>query len=115
MSPDWCHWREDQLELRLYIQPNARRNEVTGLHANRLKVRIAAPPHDSKANGELLRFLAREFGVARSKISLLSGEACREKRVAISSPTIRPLWFTALSEPSMAIAPSEETKKRPYN
>ena len=97
MSSAWFHWHENQLELKLYIQPGAQRNEVVGLHANRLKVRIAAPPLDGKANGELLRFLAEEFGVARSRVSLLSGEAYREKRVEISSPTIKPAWFITLS------------------
>lgn len=97
MSAHWYHWGEDQLELKLYIQPGAQRNEVVGLHADRLKVRIAARPQEGKANGELLRFLAREFGVARSKVNLLSGEACREKRVMICSPTINPSWFMALS------------------
>jgi hypothetical protein len=46
----------------LHVQPGAKRTEVAGVHgegaAARLKVRLAAPPVDGKANAELLRFLS---------------------------------------------------------
>ena len=57
---------------------------MAGLHGEALKIRLAAPPVDGKANACLIAFLADRLGVARSAISLLSGEASRAKRVRIS-------------------------------
>jgi uncharacterized protein (TIGR00251 family) len=73
--------------LRLHIQPGAKKTEVAGLHGEALKIRLAAPPVDGKANACLIAFLADQFGVARSSVSLLSGETSRAKRVHVSGVT----------------------------
>jgi len=70
--------------LRLHIQPGAKKTEVVGMHGEALKIRLAAPPVDGKANACLLAFLAETFGVARSAVSLISGETSRAKRVHVS-------------------------------
>ncbi len=58
-------WRRDDpgaVVLMLHVQPGAKRTEVAGPHGEgagtRLKIRLAAPPVDGKANAELLRYLA---------------------------------------------------------
>jgi uncharacterized protein (TIGR00251 family) len=91
----WYLRREDQLVLQLRIQPGARRTEVAGLHAGRLKLRIAAPPVDGKANQCLLDFLAEAFGVPRSQVALLGGETSRDKKVTIHAPRVEPPWLAA--------------------
>ena len=57
----------------LHVQPGAKRTEVAGIHgegaAARLKIRLAAPPVDGKANAELLRFLAAAFGVPQRAVT----------------------------------------------
>ena len=73
--------------LRLHIQPGAKKTEVVGLHGEALKIRLAAPPVDGKANACLIAFLADRLGVARAAISLLSGESSRAKRVHVSGVT----------------------------
>ena len=73
--------------LRLHIQPGAKKTEVVGLHGEALKIRLAAPPVDGKANTCLIAFLADRLGVARAAISLLSGESSRAKRVHVSGVT----------------------------
>jgi len=70
--------------LRLHIQPGAKKTEVAGLHGEALKIRLAAPPVDGKANASLISFLAAQLGVAKAAVSLLSGETSRAKRVRIS-------------------------------
>ncbi len=45
----------------------------------RLKVRLAAPPVDGKANAQLLAFLAEAFGVPRRDVTLVRGDASRDK------------------------------------
>ena len=70
--------------LVLHIQPGARKTEVAGLHGDALKIRLAAPPVDGKANACLIEFLARQLGVAKSAVELVSGDTSRAKRVRIS-------------------------------
>lgn len=69
--------------LELHVQPGARRTEFAGKHGERIKVRLAAPPVDNKANVALIEFLADYFGVPRRNVTIVSGVKSRAKRVAI--------------------------------
>ena len=71
------------VEVALYIQPRASRTEVVGVHGDAFKLRLAAPPVDGEANDELVRFLAKLFGVSKSAVTILSGETGRRKRVRV--------------------------------
>lgn len=90
----WRREEGDVLHLRLHVQPGAKRTEVAGAHgdgaAARLRIRLAAPPVDGKANAELLRFLAAAFAVPLRAVTLLSGETSRQKAVQIVRPSLRP-------------------------
>ncbi|MGL9722618.1 DUF167 family protein YggU [Sodalis sp. (in: enterobacteria)] len=80
-------WREgDTLVLRLYIQPRASRDHIAGAHGDEIKVAITAPPVDGQANSHLIRFLAKEFGVAKSRVILEKGELGRHKQIRIDQP-----------------------------
>ena len=70
--------------LTLHIQPGAKKTEITGLHGEALKIRLAAPPVDGKANAELVALVAREFGCAKSAVEIASGAGARIKRVRIA-------------------------------
>jgi uncharacterized protein len=87
-------WRrvgtDGALTLTVHAQPGAKRTEVTGVHGNALKVRVASPPVEGKANDALLAFLAEAFGVAKRDVTLVQGETSRRKTVRISAPTRRP-------------------------
>lgn len=82
------HWDNEDLIIRLHVQPRASRNAFAGEHGDALKVHITAPPVDGKANAHLTRFLAREFGVARGAVELLAGETSRRKTFRIRSPRV---------------------------
>ena len=82
----WFRWDEADLLLDCHLQPRASKDEFAGLHGERLKIRLTAPPLDGKANAQLLAFLAVAFGVAKSQVSLESGEQSRQKRVRIRQP-----------------------------
>jgi uncharacterized protein (TIGR00251 family) len=71
------------VELTLRVQPRASRTRVVGLHGDALKIALAAPPVDGKANDALLAFLSELFGLPRARISLISGDTSRTKRVRI--------------------------------
>jgi len=58
------HWDGMDLILSIKVQPGANRDEIVGIQGNHIKIRISAPPQDGKANGQLIKFLAKNFGVA---------------------------------------------------
>ena len=74
--------------LTLHIQPGAKKTGAVGLHGEALKIRLAAPPVDGKANDALIDFLARTLGIPKSRFALVSGQASRCKRVAIAGATV---------------------------
>lgn len=69
--------------LELHVQPGASRSEFAGRHGTRIKLRIAAPAADGKANQALIEFLAGYFSVPRRCVKIISGAKSRAKRVAI--------------------------------
>lgn len=81
-----CHQQaaDGRLILTLHIQPGAKKTEICGLHGDALKVRLAAPPVDGKANAALLAFIADLLGVAKSRVSLKSGQTSRRKVVEVA-------------------------------
>ena len=79
----WLLADDDGVTLRLHIQPGAQKTEVVGRHGEALKIRLAAPPVDGKANACLIAFLAARLGIAKTAISLVSGDTSRAKRVRI--------------------------------
>ncbi|MBY6186371.1 DUF167 family protein YggU [Marinobacter hydrocarbonoclasticus] len=80
----------DDLLLKLYIQPKASRDQLVGLHGDEFKVAITAPPVDGKANAHLIKFLAKQFRVAKGQISIVKGELGRHKQLKIQSPALIP-------------------------
>lgn len=79
-------WDGEDLILDCHLQPKASRDELAGLHGERLKIRLTAPPVDGKANAHLLAFLADAFSVSKTQVSLESGLQSRQKRVRITAP-----------------------------
>ena len=69
--------------LDLSVVPNARRTAAGGLHDGALRVRLAAPPVDGKANLQLCEWLAAELGCARRAVRVLRGASSRHKQVEI--------------------------------
>lgn len=90
--PAFLREETDALTLALHVQPGAARTEVAGLHGDALKVRLAAPPVDGKANAELLRFVADAFGVPLRAVEIVRGASSRSKVVRVRSPSTRPDW-----------------------
>lgn len=78
--------RDGRLLLTLHIQPGAKKTEVCGLHGDALKIRLAAPPVDGKANAALLAFVADRLGLSKSAVSLKSGQTSRRKVVEVAEP-----------------------------
>lgn len=83
-------WQGTALLLNVHVQPGASRDEIVGMHGDRVKIRISAPPVDGKANRHLIEFLADSFGVPRAQVTLVRGESARTKTVRIEAPLLIP-------------------------
>lgn len=86
--PHWARRTGDGWLIAVHAQPGAKKSEIAGLHGESLKVRVAAPAVDDKANHALVAFIAERVGVARSKVRVLRGERSREKQIEISAPDV---------------------------
>jgi uncharacterized protein (TIGR00251 family) len=91
---------DGSITLTIHAQPGAKRTEVAGVHGAALKIRLAAPAVEGRANDALIAFLAASFGVPRRNVTLVRGEAGRRKTVRIASPAARPDRDWEMSEGS---------------
>lgn len=87
MSIWWRLAADGRITLTLHIQPGAKKTEVAGLHGKALKIRLAAPPVDGKANEALIKFIADTLRLPKSAVSLKSGQSSRHKVLEIVGTT----------------------------
>lgn len=69
--------------VRIWAQPGAKRSEAVGLYQGRLRLRLAAPAVDNKANEALAGWLADRLGLKPRQVTLVGGRASRDKTVRI--------------------------------
>ena len=74
-----------ELTIAVRVIPRASRSEVVGIHDGALKLRIASAPVDGAANREVIKLLAKHFGVAKGDIRIVSGETSKNKRIKIAN------------------------------
>ena len=70
--------------LRLSVQPGAGRAAVVGRHGDALRVRVAPPPADGRANEAVVRLVAELVGLPERSVELVSGHRSRQKRVRLA-------------------------------
>ena len=81
--------KDGAVTIRVKVQPRASKTEIVGEHAGAIKLRVAAPPVDGKANEECRRFLAKLFGVSATSVEIISGDSSRDKVIRIRSISAR--------------------------
>lgn len=84
-------WQGGDLILHCHLQPKAASDAIVGVHGDRLKIRITAPPIDGKANEHLTKWLGKLFKVPRGDIEIVQGELGRQKTLRIKQPKQIPL------------------------
>lgn len=82
--------------ISLHVTPKSAKNEVVGWISGAdgkpvLKVKIAAPPEDGKANAELIKFLAKQWGIPKSALSIAGGQTSRYKLLKIKNNITPPV------------------------
>lgn len=78
-----CRHDGEDLILEVRVQPRASCSEFAGLHGERLRIRLQAPPVDGKANAALVEFVAEAFGIPRARVTIEHGLAGRDKRLRL--------------------------------
>lgn len=91
-TPSWYRMDAsgENLTLTLHVQPGARVTSVAGLHGGALKIKVAAPPVEGKANAALTAFLSKAFGVPARQVTVKLGTQGRHKVVEIERPNNPP-------------------------
>ncbi len=81
----------------MVVTPNAPRTAADGLHDGCLRVRLAAPPVDGKANAALVAWLAEELGLPRRAVQVLRGDSARRKQLTIAAePQLVARWLATV-------------------
>jgi hypothetical protein len=70
--------------IRVRVTPRASRDELVGWREGVLRVRVAAPPVEGRANDAVARLLAKALGVPKSAVGIMSGAGAREKLVEVA-------------------------------
>ena len=87
---EWYRRSGDVITLTLHVQPGAKRSGIAGLHGEALKLRLAAPPVEGRANEALLKLIAELFDVPLRQVELRQGGQSRHKVVAVTGSAIDP-------------------------
>jgi uncharacterized protein (TIGR00251 family) len=87
---DWYRRDGEDITLTLHVQPGAKRSEIAGLHGDALKIRLAAPPIEGRANEALLKFIAKLFDVPLRQVELKRGEQSRHKVILVQRSRVEP-------------------------
>ncbi len=75
---------KEAVKIVVKVQPNAHKNEVLGFQDDVLRVKIAAPPVDGKANKALIAFLSEVLGISKSNVDIDKGETSKTKVVLVN-------------------------------
>lgn len=75
------------VRIHVWVQPGAKRTEVVGMHADAVKLRVAAPPEKGRANEAAGAALAYLLGVRASDVTLVSGATSRSKTFEVRGVT----------------------------
>ncbi|WP_407899602.1 DUF167 domain-containing protein [Ferrigenium sp. UT5] len=82
----FCKWDGDTLVLNILGRPRAKRDKIGKVKGKQLEIHVAEDPVRGKATGHLVDFLADEFGVGRSEVTVVFGTYNVNKQVRIHAP-----------------------------
>lgn len=75
--------QEKKRRLAVKVVTGAAKTALAGMEGENLRIRLAAPPVDGKANAALMAFLAEKLSLPKSSISIRSGATARRKLLEI--------------------------------
>lgn len=75
---------KNELILKIKVEPRSSRSGVVGPYGEALKVKLTSPPVEGKANKELVEVLAKEFGIPKKDVEIISGQSSKNKTVRLT-------------------------------
>lgn len=73
--------KPEGIVFKVYVQPRSAKNQISGVHDDALKLKIAAPPVDGAANKAVIQYLAKCLKIPKSSLEIVSGLSSRTKRI----------------------------------
>ena len=77
--------KDGSIIFAIRVVPRASRSQIVGEHNGALKIHLTSPPVDGAANTELIKLLAKQFGVSKSDVEIVAGETSKIKRIKIAN------------------------------
>lgn len=78
----------DGVVIPLRVRASARRTSLGGVHDGAIRVDVTSAPEKGKANRAVIEVLSKALCVAKSRISIVSGETSVRKRLLVSGMTL---------------------------
>ncbi|MFZ3018346.1 MAG: DUF167 family protein [Gallionella sp.] len=82
----FCHWEEDTLVLNILGRPRAKKTVIGKVIGKQLEIYVAENPVRGRATAHLVKFLAEEFQVPESSITVVFGVYNVNKQLRIAAP-----------------------------
>lgn len=82
--PSWLDVRGEDVHVNVLVVPRASRSRIMGVHDDRLKIQITAPPVEGQANEALRRLLSKLLDIPRAQIEVVGGASGRRKTVRLA-------------------------------
>ena len=83
--------KNNTITFSVRVIPRSSRTEIVGEYDGAVKVRLSSPPVDGAANAELIKLFAKSLGIARSAVTIVSGETSKTKRLRVDGVTVEHL------------------------
>jgi uncharacterized protein len=77
------------IEVKLHVQPRAKRCEISGIHNGALKLKVTAPPVDDAANRAIIGFFSALLDIPKSSLCISAGLKSRDKILQIKNLSLR--------------------------
>ncbi len=85
-EPSFCHWEGDTLVLNILGRPRAKKTKLGKVIGKQLEIHVAEQPVRGRATAHMVKFLAKEFDVPESAITVVFGVYNVNKQLRIRAP-----------------------------
>ncbi len=83
-SEGYLKQTKDGVLLDLRVSPGAKETSIVGRYGDHaLRMKVAAPPVQGKANAEIEGYISTLLGLSRSQVAIIKGAASRDKVVLL--------------------------------
>ncbi len=74
---------KEHLVIKIKVEPRSSKSGIVGPYGDAIKVKLTSPPVEGKANRELVEVLAKNLGIAKKNVEIISGKSSKNKIVKL--------------------------------